>query len=362
MQGEAKPQNQQSQQANAAQDEAIRAAITALLLKPAGEITSKAAWEYAGKIIQDREKARMLARQLLSAASLSERLLGVYILMEIPDGRTEALQAAAKDPSPHVRAMAADQLFLKEEFHQWERFVADMVANQATDIDGLVSPYDLQPAKPELPAGLALLNLDQGLDAYTIEMLARNAAVAAVARRQVLDENQNATRRTALLDLLNEANPPGQDHFLREFIAGAQTRSEARWNAIVRLANHDNEASTVSFLRGLAEKDENDPLVAKIEEAAERIEARMQSGAGDIDTKQKLLSLRVGIPGVEVDRELRRQLSTYLDYCAQHRDYRPDAVILAFLQQQQAQIKVRSYAADRARAWVDYLIWREGQR
>lgn len=341
-------------------EEAVAQAVSELLRSAAGTISGKQAWDDWEQIRRAPRAALARARELIADDNLASRLLGMRILLEFDLSRAEGISAARRDGTPEVLALASDTLFLGEHFAEWQSFVAQVArALSVKQMDAFSAMFGRVPPRPELPAGLTILNLDRGIEPLTIELLRQNAALAGHFRQIVADGNRPEQQRVGLLDALNQANVVGQVEFLLMLGTTPDVDRSVRWEALVWLANHNDDPDVATALREKATRGSDDPLAPKVAEVAERIAQRDDAPRSARQAEE--LAQRLSLSG-SITPDLARDLRRYLAQLSQERDSRPDARLLQALLDVHSQFGARTYNSERERALIRYLRWNGGRK
>lgn len=338
----------------------VQQAVASLLQSAPGTISGKQAWDDWEQIRHAPRAALVRAHALLAEDNLADRLLGVRILLEFEATHAEGVSVARRDGAPPLLALVADTLFLAERFEEWRSFVAQVAgALTVEQMDAFSTMFGRIPPRPELPAGLTILNLDRGIEPLTVELLRRSATLADRFRQIVADENRPLPQRVGLLGVLNQADVAGQTEFLLMLGCTPEADKSVRWEALVRLANHGENDGVATALREHATLEPEDPLAPKVAEVAERIAQRVNapSDAGEAEHLSQRLS-QSGSITPEIARDLRR----YLERLSEERDPRPEGHLLQALLNVHSRLGAQTYASARERALIRYLLWSRGRK
>ena len=194
--------------------------VNFILTTPANLLTPKNTSEYIAELLSLGDKAWPAIESLLASDYESERILGIFLALEVGGYTEEIKEIVSEDSSPFVQAQPSLWLFLNHKFDEWEKFSEQMGESLSNyQIQKLFESFDKNPPRMEsIPPGLTHLGLTNPLEIYTRGMISTNSKFFELVSHEILDETSPKERRYALLELVHEANPQGYDLFLKEII------------------------------------------------------------------------------------------------------------------------------------------------
>ncbi|MBI2927682.1 MAG: hypothetical protein HYY24_18455 [Verrucomicrobia bacterium] len=285
-----------------------------------------------------------------------ERILGIYLALEIGGMSDELATFVLLDPSPHVKAEAADWLYLHSQFDAWKRLVsveaASLTRDKAHELFAKLAPgaNTLEP-----PAVLALLHLGDGLPGLATELLKRSGAAVDEARAALIKPGKPFAE--PLFDALHRANPANFDAILADIIRGTEDDAPVRWKAIWTLGETSMAAESAEFLKGFVSAKPGDPLTHKMTEAAGKIEARSQSGLAPISRLEAELVREFLGNGKQDDRTL-SLVGYYVEWARRERPEHVNPAILHRASELLTSRPLQDQSLRRRLADIGYLLWR----
>ena len=161
------------------QEAAIRSSelVNFILITSANSLTPKNTFEYLAELLSLGDKAWPMIEGLLVSDYESERILGIFLALEVGGYTDEIKEIVSEDPSPFVQAQPSLWLFLNHRFDEWEKFSEQMGESLSNyQIQKLFESFDKNPPRMEsIPPGLTHLGLTNPLEIYTRGMISKNS-------------------------------------------------------------------------------------------------------------------------------------------------------------------------------------------
>lgn len=299
--------------------------------------------------------------RLATSSVAAERLLSLYLRLEL-DGPTPAILAsAATDASPWISSQAAEWLYFHCRFDLWNDYVEGVRAAWTLSKTGQViaSLAADSTGSPELSAGLVILQLGRALPDMVGALLNTAPELRVQLEAALLDPATDSTARTALLGTFQEARPPDYLTTLEKLIAARGEDSPARFKAFVYYAEAAGAADGQSWLNSAAPSSTPaDPLAFRfdltkrllVKKAAVPL-AQMRANTRD--------QITVAVTSATFLRELSESDLRTLDrYVEQLRDFPPERADAPTLERIAALLEAepfRDYSARRFTARVRAL-------
>jgi len=206
--------------------------------------------------------------RLAASGDAQERLLSLYLRLEL-DGPTPAILAtAAADTSPWIASQAAEWLYFNSRFDLWRDYVQDVrVAWTQGKTDQIIASLAANSTgSPELSAGLVILQLGRALPDLVGALLKAAPEIRSTLETALLDPTTASAARAALLDTFQETRPAGYISTLEKLIAARREDSPARFKAFIYYADVANAMAGQAWLDNVAASSTTtDPLAFRFD-------------------------------------------------------------------------------------------------
>ncbi len=298
-----------------------------LLHAKAGSFAAKAVTDAVAAFTAKTPEALAELTRLAASSDASERLLALYLRLEIEGPTSAILTAAASDPSPWVSSQAAEWLYFHSRFDLWKAYVQDIGgAWTPAQTAQVIANFAATPTgSPELPAGLVILQLGRALPDLVGALLNATPEVRATLEIALLDINTSPTARTALLDIFNETRPAGYLSTLEKLISARGEDSPARFNAFVNYASTADASAGMSWLESIAvATTPADPLAFRFDVAKRLLAEKAASPVAQTraDTRDQITIAVTAATSLRALSEA--DLRTLNRYVEQFRDLAPE--------------------------------------
>ncbi len=234
-----------------------------LLRAKAGSFAAKAATDAVAEFTARTPEALAELNRLAASSDISERLLGLYLRLEIEGPTAAILASAASDSSPLVSSQAAEWLFFHSRFDLLKSYLQEVrSAWSPTKTEQIVSSFATSPSSsPELPAGLVILQLGRALSDMVGALLNTAPEIHDALETVLLDQSAPPQARVALLDVFQEARPAGYLTTLQKLILSRSEDSPARFKAFVNYATVVDASAGLTWIEHIpAATTSADPL------------------------------------------------------------------------------------------------------
>lgn len=242
-----------------------------LLRARAGSFTPAEVAEAVAAFAQQTPEALAELDRLATSAEPVERILGLYLRLEIDGPSAALLSAAASDPSPWVAAQAAEWLYFHADFDRWRNYLTAVAqawtpAKTAEVLDRFAANPG---SSPEVPAGLTILQLGRALPDFVGALLNSAPPLQTDFADALLDPAIPPEARTALLDIFREARPPAYTALTEKLITAYGEDSPARFRAFTHYVTPTGDPATVADWLASAEANAptGDPLAFRFDQA-----------------------------------------------------------------------------------------------
>ena len=306
------------------------------------------------------EAVTELAR-LAASSDASERLLALYLRLELDGPAPAILASAASDPSPWISSQAAEWLYFHYHFDLWKTYVqgvraawtpgktSQVIANLAANSTGA----------PELSAGLVILQLGRALPDLVGALLKTAPELRAQLEIALLDPATASPARTALLDTFHETRPAGYLATLEKLILARGEDSPARFKAFVYYAGVADTSAGLSWLDSIAASPtQADPLAFRFDVTKRLLaeKATIQMAQTRENTRVRIITALTSVNSLRALSE--NDLRTLNRYIEQFREFAPeraDAPALEHIATLLQAEPYRDYSARRLTAQVRAL-------
>jgi hypothetical protein len=265
--------------------------------------------------------------RLAASGVAQERLLSLYLRLEL-DGPTPAILAtAAADTSPWIASQAAEWLYFNSRFDLWRDYVQDVrVAWTQGKTDQIIASLAANSTgSPELSAGLVILQLGRALPDLVGALLKAAPEIRSTLETALLDPTTAPAARAALLDTFQETRPAGYIYTLEKLIAARSEDSPARFKAFIYYADVADAITGQAWLDSVAvSSPTTDPLAFRFD-----VTKRLLAEKAAVPLAQARVTTRnQTMVAVESANSLRKlsetDLRTLNRYIEQFRDLPPE--------------------------------------
>lgn len=333
-----------------------------LLYSKAGHITGKRAWDCLMELKALGGQAKPTIDGLVISTNANERLLGVFLTLEVLGPSNSVLDVAARDPAPVVPAEVSHWLYFNSRFDQRDGFL-NQVAMQLSppQKDSIFSVCDRVPVSVEVPAGLSILCIGRGLPLLLAEVVRRSPSLAADMKRHVLDPATPVTRRLSLLDVMRQSRPEGYADALTNLISQNAMRSPVRFQAARELGEIGADANTLAFLEA-ASANLSDPLAPTLKVAASKVQKRTLEGDAPLQRLGEALeqAIRAREAG-NAQTNLTALFEQYVEAAMKNDWASPDPTLLLAAKQEVQSKAFSDYSQRKRLADTEYLLWKATQ-
>jgi hypothetical protein len=267
--------------------------------------------------------------RLAASSDASERLLALYLRLEL-DGPTPAILASASsDPSPWISSQASEWLYFHSRFDLWKAYVQDVRAawTPGKTSQVIASFAANSTGSPELSAGLVILQLGRALPDLVGALLKTAPELRAQLETALLDPATASTARTALLDTFHETRPAGYLATLEKLISARGEDSPARFMAFINYARVADASAGRAWLESIAvASTPADPLAFRFDVAKRLLAEKAATPAVQTraDTRAKITIAVASATSLRALSEA--DLRTLNRYVEQFRDLAPERV------------------------------------
>jgi hypothetical protein len=243
--------------------EQVRHVLESYRKAPAGRISRVDAWANIEFLRNNTAALREEMGYLLSSPDESDRILGVFLHLEILDEKALILQRTINDPSFYVRSEVAAWLYEHGQLDDLRRYAAAISDNlHDAHRHELRDLMDKNPPIMDVPAGLAALNIGESLPVLFREVVRHNGRLRddfleSVRAGQIRVDQLSRTLDTfAFLPLKNHRA------ILIDFLENSEDLQLARYAIVRRLAalTDDSDTATQQIIRHALPPDANDDL------------------------------------------------------------------------------------------------------
>jgi hypothetical protein len=305
--------------------------------------------------------------RLAASGDSSERLLSLYLRLEL-DGPTPAILAsAATDTSPWISSQAAEWLYFHFRFDLWRDYVQDVRGAWTTGKTGqIISSFTANSSgSPELSAGLVILQLGRALPDLVGALLRVAPELRVQLETALLNPATAPTARTALLDNFHETRPASYISILEKLISAFGEDSPTRFKAFIYYAEAADAADGQAWINSAAPSSTPaDPLAFRFE-----LTKRLLVKKAAVPLEQMRANTRdqitVAVTSATFLRELSEtDLRTLDRYIEQLRDFPPERADAPTLERIAALLEAepfRDYSARRFTV-LHGIVWVAGEK
>ena len=337
-----------------------------LLRAKAGSFAAKAVTDAVAAFTAKTPEALAELARLAASSDASERLLALYLRLEIEGPTSAILASAASDPSPWVSSQAAEWLFFHSRFDLWKSYVQDIrtVWSPAKTAEVITSLATSPTGSPELSSGLVILQLGRALPDLVGALLNAAPEIRATLETALLDPSTSPDARTALLDTFNETRPAGYLSTLEKLITARGEDSPARFKAFVNYASVADASAGRAWLESIAvATTPADPLAFRFDVAKRLLAEKAASPVAQTraDTRDQITMAVTSATSLRALSE--PDLHTLNRYVEQFRDLAPERADAAALERIATLLEAepyRDYSARRLTARVRALATQAG--
>lgn len=337
---------------------AFRPEIKLLLVSRPGYVSVLQASDMVAKLKTDAVNALPEMETLSKSTNVVERLLGLYMLLEINGPSEGVLNRASADVSAYVQSEAAAWLYLNGRFNEWDAFLRENCSSKSRDdLEAIFALLDTTPIRLDLPAAVSLLGLGRGLPDYVIEVFRRNAESIAFARQQLDDARIPMMQKENVLALLHQANPPDYTGILQSIIASSDDDHPLRWQAVWNYSQTASDVESRDFLSIWLDQHPRDRLRDKLEESSVAISERISAPELPVANLERRLKAAMSSK-VAPDDDARSLFSHYIVQSMRETDHMAARDLLESWKAEYSDRTSYDRSFKQMLANIDYLIWR----
>lgn len=204
---------------------------------PAGRISRHDAWMNLENLRTNRSPLVETIGDLMRSGNENDRLLAVFLHLELFDEITDVIDRAKHDESPYVQAEVAAWLYERGSFPEFEEYLRD-VSPLLTDAhrNKLRELMNGNPPHLEVPAGLAALGLGQSLPLLYRELARYDEKIRGELLGDISRADMRIDQLPRYLEMLSFLSPEEQRGILAEAVGNAEHLRLARYALVRQLA------------------------------------------------------------------------------------------------------------------------------
>jgi len=329
-----------------------------LLFSQPGYITGKRAWDCLAELKALGMQAKGIIDTLASSTNVNERLLGVFLALEVFGPTNSVLEIAAHDPEPVIPAEVGQWLYLNNRFDQWDSFLNNYATNQQpSQMESLLGLCDRVPVVADVPTGMSILTIGRGLPLLLQEMARRSDSMALEMSHRILDPSVADNNRLSLLNVMQDARPAGFAAILTNLISQSTQYSPLRFKAVWNLGEICGDEQTLMFLKLQASNTE-DGLSVKITEAAAKAEKRMRAGNAQFRLLERDAEKILMTGDLSQKDTATALLRLYVETAIRESGVSPNPKLLLAAKEEFEGKKPLTFQQRQRLADIDYLLWR----
>jgi hypothetical protein len=323
-------------------------AIAQILTGRPGRVLPSEVRAFMAQIKAAGKAARPEIDKLFASDETANRVLGIFLLLETEGASKAVLEIAARDPALVVRAEAAEWLYRRMDFDEWDFYLRDSASRLTPEeVANLLQLLSRNPATLRVSTAMGLLHLGEGLPEYFNHLAVHSDTVLRAAQAALLDPTGADDLRDNVFAALAWAHPADYRDTLRKMIDNPAEKPYFRAQAMAVYAANSSEKDndTILYLKNVAERY---PLTRDV-----TLQYREQK-----DVLAQALQQELGNPSPDTVKIL-QNLGTYIQW-VQVLGRGGNAADLSllessskFLKQQDAVVKNRNPIFSQ----VDYLLW-----
>lgn len=296
--------------------------------------------------------------RLASSSDAVERLLGLYLRLEIEGPSLAILASGSSDPSPLISSQAAEWLFFHSRFDLWKNYIQDVrSAWTPAKKSHVIASLAANPSgAPELPAGLVILQLGRALPDLVGALLRAAPEIQGELEASLLDRSTAPRARSVLLDIFQETRPANYTSTLQKLILSHDEDSSARFKAFINYVSVADPLAGRAWIESVATtKTTSDPLAFRFDVAKRLFTERsnISSAAARTITRDKLTSALTSASSLRALSENDTQ-TLYL-YIEQFQGNTPERADVPALQQIAALLESEPYCDYNARRLTAHI-------